>query len=545
MDWFIPKISGDQLEISIEVGEQLFIVGANGSGKTALIQHFVMSQPNDKVRRISAHRQAWFRSGSLDFTAYSRRQFERNNMNRDRQADARWMDHSPREKQSAVLFDLVAKENSRSRNIARHIDEQNPEEAIVLASNSVSSFKQLNDLLELGTLTVSLKNSNDEEILAQHRNNGLSFSITQMSDGERAAVIIAANVLTVEPGTVLLIDEPERHLHRSIIEPFLSALFAQRKDCAFVISTHEIALPIANPKARVLMVRSCEWAGDTAKAWEVEVLESNTDLPEDLKLDILGSRRRVLFVEGTTKSLDLPLYSTLFPDISVIPKGSCNDVIRAVKGLRGSHEFHHVEAFGLIDRDDRPKSEIEKLSGDNVFALDVCSAEALYYCSDSIAAVARRQAESLDRDPDEMIETATKSAMKAIKESGLAERMSAKRCERQVRNVIQSFAPDWRQIKKSGGQLPIPTVNSPYADELTRFQKFVATENLDKLIARYPLRESRVFSRIAEALECNSKTNYERMVVSRVREDEDLARKLKQHIEPLSKSLDVEPTNDS
>ena len=427
MDWFIPKISGEQLEISIRVGEQLFIVGANGSGKTALLQHFVTSQPNDKVRRISAHRQAWFQSGSLDFTAYSRRQFEQNNMNWDRQADARWIDHSPREKQSAVLFDLVAKENTRSRNVTRHIDEQKPEEAIALASNSVSPFKQLNDLLEQGTLTVSLKNSNDEEILAQHRNNGHSFSIAQMSDGERAAVIIAANVLTVEPGTVLLIDEPERHLHRSIIEPFLSALFAQRKDCAFVISTHEIALPIANPKARALMVRSCEWAGDTATAWEIGVLESNTDLPEDLKLDILGSRRRMLFVEGTTKSLDLPLYSTLFPDISVIPKESCNDVIRAVKGLRGSHEFHHIEAFGLIDRDDRPEDEIKKLSEDNVFALDVCSVEALYYSSDAIAAVARRQAESLDRDPGQMIEIATKSAMKVIMESDLSERMSAKR----------------------------------------------------------------------------------------------------------------------
>ncbi|MDE0682531.1 MAG: AAA family ATPase [Candidatus Poribacteria bacterium] len=545
MDWFIPKISGDQLEISIEVGEQLFMVGANGSGKTALIQNFVTSQPNDKVRRISAHRQAWFQSGSLDFTAYSRKQFEQNNMNWDRQANARWMDHSPREKQSAVLFDLVAKENTRSRNIARHIDEQNPEEAIVLASNSVSPFKQLNDLLELGTLTVSIKNFNDEEILAQRRNNGLSFSIAQMSDGERAAVIIAANVLTVEPGTVLLIDEPERHLHRSIIEPFLSALFAQRKDCAFVISTHEIALPIANPKARVLMVRSCEWTGDTAKAWELEVLESNTDLPEDLKLDILGSRRRVLFLEGTTKSLDLPLYSTLFPDLSVIPKGSCNDVIRAVKGLWGSREFHHVEAFGLIDRDDRPEDEIEKLSEDNVFVLDVCSAEALYYCSDAIAAVARRQAESLDRDPDEMIETAQKSAMKVIQEIGLAKRMSAKRCERQVYNVIQSLAPDWRQIKKSGRQLHIPTVNSPYADELTLFQKFAAAKNLDGLIARYPLRESSVFIRIAEALECNTRKNYERMVVSRVREDEDLARKLKQRIEPLSNLLNTKQKNAS
>ena len=53
--------------------------------------------------------------------------------------------------------------------------------------------------------------------------------MAQMSDGERAAAIIAATVLVADPGTLFLIDEPERHLHRSIIEPFLSALFGNVK----------------------------------------------------------------------------------------------------------------------------------------------------------------------------------------------------------------------------------------------------------------------------------------------------------------------------
>ena len=410
----------------------------------------------------------------------------------------------------------------------------------------MSLFKQLNDLLDLGTLTVSLRNFNDEEILAQHRNRDTSFSIAQMSDGERAAVIMAANVLTVEPGTILLIDEPERHLHRSIIEPFLTALFAQREDCAFVISTHEIALPIANPKARVAMVRSCEWQGDTAKAWDVEVLKSNVDLPEDLKLDILGARRRVLFVEGTTNSLDLPLYSTLFPGLSVIPKGSCNDVIRAVTGLQGSHALHHVEAFGLIDKDNRPEDEIKALAKDSVFALGICSAEALYYCTDAIAAVAHRQAESLSREPDKMIETATRIGLEAIRERALSERMAAKRCERRVRNLVEARAPDWRKIKESEEKLHIlSTIDSPYPGELTLFEKFAAAGDLNGLIARYPLRESSVFDKIARALECSGKAYYERIVVSRIREDANLACKLKQHIRPLSDLLDAEPTNDS
>ena len=245
-------------------------------------------------------------------------------------------------------------------------------------------------------------------------NNDPSFSIAQMSDGERAGAIMAANVLTVEPGTTLLIDEPERHLHRSIIEPFLSALFAKRQDCAFVISTHEIALPIANPAANAVILRSCEWNDNRPRAWDAEVLESGAELPEDLKRDILGARRRILFVEGTTNSRDLSLYGALFPELSVIPKGSCNEVIRAVNGLRSSQEHHHVEAFGLIDRDDRERDETEKLAEGGVFALDVCSVESLYYCSDAIESVAHRQAESLGCDPHAMLEVATQSALESI-----------------------------------------------------------------------------------------------------------------------------------
>jgi len=538
MELFIPRLSGHPLPVSLKVGSQVYLVGANGSGKSALIQHFAATQDGHQFRRIAAHRQTWPQSGNLDFTARARREFEQNSMNWDRQIDARWRDHSPAEKQAAVLFDLVAKDNTRYRTIGQHVDNKNLEGATAFASKSASLFKQLNDLLDLGTLTISLRNSNDEEILAQHRNSDTSFSIAQMSDGERAAVIMAANVLTVEPKTVLLIDEPERHLHRSIIEPFLSALFAQRNDCAFVVSTHEIALPIATPKAQVLLVRSCEWQGKSATAWEVEVLEPDLGLPEDLKQDILGSRPRILFVEGTSNSLDLPLYSTIFPSLSVIPKGSCNDVVRAVKGLRGSHQFHHIEAFGLIDKDDRSAQEIEKLAEEGVFALSVCSAESLYYCSDAIAAVAHRQADSLDCDSDALIDRATQSAMEVMSENELAERMAARRCETRVRSALLSFAPNWRQIKESGEQLLSSLkIDSPYTKELSLYKELSKAGKLDDLIARYPVKDSNVFDRIAKSLECNSKANYERMLVSCAKQDESLADKIKQRIKPLSRAL--------
>ena len=93
------------------------------------------------------------------------------------------------------------------------------------------------------------------------------------------------------------------------------------------------------------MLHSCEWQGNRPVAWDAKLLKSGEHLPEDLKRDLLGSRRRILFVEGTANSLDLPLYGALFRELSVIPKGNCGEVIRAVRGLRSSDEFHHVEAI--------------------------------------------------------------------------------------------------------------------------------------------------------------------------------------------------------
>ena len=74
MQWSIPQPSCYPLAIEFEAGEQIFVVGANGSGKSALLQHLAASSGEGKIRRIFAHRQTWLRSGSLKFAHESGRQ---------------------------------------------------------------------------------------------------------------------------------------------------------------------------------------------------------------------------------------------------------------------------------------------------------------------------------------------------------------------------------------------------------------------------------------------------------------------------------------
>ena len=539
----IPRISNDPIILTVKNGDQLFIVGANGSGKSALIQRFVSVLPQDRVKRITAHRQTWFNSGSIDLTPANRQQHEKQNRGYDRNYESRWKDYNPGWNLSAALFDLVAKENTRARVITRHVDNHNSKKAEEISAESPSPFDQINELLSLATLTVTIENSNDRDLLARHPAGqsftGQSFSIAEMSDGERNAMIIAAQVITADPGTVFLIDEPERHLHRSITQPFLSALFDLRsEDCTFIISTHEIGLPIANPDAQILMLRSSQWRGDRCVAWDAETLEPKSSIPEDIKLAILGARNRILFVEGTpTSSLDFPLYTALFPDISVAPKGSCEDVQKAVLGLRDSQKLHHVEAFGLIDRDNRKDENVKKLEEKGVFALEVYSVEALYYCSDAIAAVAYEQAKLRGEDSTQLIESAKKESIKVLKDH--AEEMAAKRCKRQIQELTLSKIPNWESIKDDSIQsFCIPIDSQLYSKELNRFNKLVDEENLNKLIARYPVRQSCAFETIARSLVCKNRTDYERIVINLIRRDNELAEKLKKRIGPLSEKLD-------
>ena len=384
---------------------------------------------------------------------------------------------------------------------------------------------------------IRIENSNDEEIIATHRDAETPYSMAQLSDGERSATIIAANVLTVDPGTIMLIDEPERHLHRAIIEPFLSALFEARTDCAFVISTHEVTLPSAFGDAGALIVRSCDWRHNQATGWDVSVVGPNEQIPEDLRRVILGCRQRVLFVEGDTGSMDARLYAALFHELSIVPRGGCADVQRAVTGLRATSEHHDVDALGLIDRDNLADDEVERLEANGVFALDLCSVESLYYCSDAMNAVAQRQAETMGLDAGQVVARARTQALECLADTGLVERMAARRCERRARNAVLSCVPSWRSIRAGEEPRIDISIENPYPEELARVKSLVQSDALDELVARYPLRESRVFDAIAESLMLPNRRAYERAVLVRVEEDEEVAQGLRGRVGVVSAAL--------
>lgn len=65
------------------------------------------------------------------------------------------------------------------------------------------------------------------------------YSANQMSDGERAVLYLASQVLVAPDNKTLIIDEPELHLHNSIMNILWEQLENYRQDCLFIYITHD------------------------------------------------------------------------------------------------------------------------------------------------------------------------------------------------------------------------------------------------------------------------------------------------------------------
>jgi hypothetical protein len=290
----------------------------------------------------------------------------------------------------------------------------------------------------------------------------------------------------------------------------LSLLFAERADCAFIISTHEVLLPLDNSNARTLLVRNCTYQDSSVVDWDADLLEASNDIDEELKRDVLGSRRKLLFVEGVETSLDTPLYSLLFPQVSVIPKASCRDVEHAVTSLRAAHNLHWVHAFGIVDNDRRSDFSIIELKAKGVYAVPVFSVESIYYHPSILARLAGRQHQLTGTSADELLTAASSAAFDAIRPH--IQRLSERVIESSVRQELMRRLPKRSDIAKSQPieiAIDIPAIVS---EEVRRLTQLCDSSNLGAIIARYPVRETPVLHKIASGLGFQRENQYESAV---------------------------------
>jgi len=529
----VTRQIGGSLTITVEGGKPLFILGRNGTGKSALVQHLV-GVLGTKVVYVPGSRPSYFDHEALNMTPASRKQYAVNSVGWDRSQDSRWHPISGTQRNEKAIHDLQVREAQYKINAANAIQREGTDSpAIALLQAANSPLDQVNLLLGQAGLPVTLVF--DEDIKASRA--GSTYSLARMSDGERTAVILAAEVVSASSQTIFLIDEPELHLHRAIVIPLLAALINKRRDCGFVVSTHELELPRAMHKGTLLLVRNVTWVNQNASSWDTDTLSSVESIPESLYVDILGSRSRMLFVEGSNESLDTPLYSLLFPDISIAHRGGCRQVREAVVGVRSINEMHRVQVFGLVDNDGMDSAQIIDLESKGIYPLSVFSVESIYYSYEVLSAVAVTQSKILGGRPGDYLNAATMDALRCLENGGMVEHLASRRAERLVHDMALAELPERRDLAKSGSGEIVIKIPSPYAAEFGRLRHLISSKSLQQIIERYPVRESGVLHALAHGLRFQSRADYEAAALNCIATSEDLRKKVRSKLGNLAVRL--------
>lgn len=242
--------------------------------------------------------------------------------------------------------------------------------------------------------------------LASTSRDGDSYTAGRMSDGEKLVFYLIGAVLCAPPDALLVIEEPEVLLHDSIKNLLWDEIEDMRPDCTYVYLTHDIDFAASRRESKRIWIRS--YNAD-ASIWDYELIESNDSFPEEVYMEILGSRKPILFIEGTdSNSIDNRLYPLIFPDYKVKPMGGCQKVIETTKAFSQLKDFHTLDSKGIVDRDRRTEGEIAYLREQHIFVPDVAEVENLLMLEPVIKTVAVR----LMKDPEQVFSQVKENVIK-------------------------------------------------------------------------------------------------------------------------------------
>jgi hypothetical protein len=226
--------------------------------------------------------------------------------------------------------------------------------------------------------------------------SGITYPATAMSDGERVIFYYIGEVLCAPENSLFIVDEPENHVHKAIQATLWDEIENSRPDCSFAYLTHDIDFAVSRTDATKIWVRS--FSNDR---WDYEILNDEMPIAENIYLEILGSRKDILFIEGQKSSIDYHLYKEIFRDRTLESLGGCAQVINATQSFNQLSGFHRLSAIGLVDRDRRTETEIQALRVMGMLIPEVAEVENFFVLETIIRAVAA----NLHHDPDAVYRT--------------------------------------------------------------------------------------------------------------------------------------------
>jgi energy-coupling factor transporter ATP-binding protein EcfA2 len=371
-DFSVPTPAGPRA-FQVEPGTSLLFVGANGGGKTRLAVS-IENDLGERAHRISAHRTL-----SLDPSVAKVSEFvalqglRTGNPRKDssivHRPGSRWGSNaavSMLNDFNYIIQALFADQSNTS------LETHNNARAGSTATPTLTKFEKLVSIWDR-TLPHRKLDITGDDIRASVTGLEEKYSATDMSDGERAIFYLIGQTLAAAANSLLIFDEPELHIHRSIMSRLWDELEAARPDCGIIFISHDLEF-VGSREGQKCVLRDY----NPATGWIIEDVPNESGFSEEITTLILGSRNPILFVEGRDESLDLAIYRACYPGWTLISRGSCEEVIHAVVTMRANQILTRVTCCGIVDADAHSPSDVQLLQSKGIGVLPVSEIENLF-----------------------------------------------------------------------------------------------------------------------------------------------------------------------
>lgn len=477
----LPNRTGQGSSEKIDFSGHIVLIGANGSGKTRLgIWIEKQNQKNYPVHRISAQKALaipeFAQIKNLE-QAEKDLIFGRSDQHAsiDRKIRDRWGDAPATfllNDYDKLLSLLFAKSSERDRKHAE--DTKQSERYIPVADAPIDIIIKIwGDIMPHRELKFI-----DGKVLVR-KTGEPEYHGKEMSDGERVALYFIGQCLCAPDNSIIIVDEPEIHLHKSLVDKLWNKVEELSQTKTIIYITHDLDFASSRMDANKIWIKS--FSGNANWEW-IEVPDDEF-LPESMMLEVMGSRKNIMFCEGDKGSLDSTIYQAIYPNHHVIPRGGCEKVIESTKALRSNETLHHLAAIGIIDSDYRDSDEVASLLDHGIHTIKVAEIENVF-CVESVVRVV---AEHLARDPDQDVEDVTKFIRAALNSE--LELQISSMAERRIQFLLGAFSMSSKD--KAGLSDGLTTtrgkidVNIIYKECEGKFKEAIDSNNLDELLRVY------------------------------------------------------------
>ena len=359
----LPQILEDFKAIKLfsfisKVDSTTVIIGANGAGKSSLINE-LRKNSIDEMYVLPAQKLLYFVSNTHNRNGITKEKYIQDLKEVNIKYDTiEIQTHQIEDDFSGTFtklitlwvkdFAKVASDNSRG-----------------VAGVSIALLDRVEQIWNQIFPEITFYPESDDRVLEVVR-NGDKYSINGLSDGERCVLFYIGNVLLAPENSYIVVDEPETFLNGAVYNELWDLLISERHDCQFIFASHNMDFVQSRSNATYVWCKKFEAPYNL----DYRILEESQEMPLSLLTEVSGTKKPILFCEGTKNSIDYQIYSKLFSEFCFVkPVQGHKQVIQYTKAYNKLKKSHGNEAYGIIDYDWMDEARIQNYKKKNIFVL--------------------------------------------------------------------------------------------------------------------------------------------------------------------------------